>query len=150
MTNKEYSFRVIGYNETPYNEENRPPSQNYKAPDVRGRIVFDDEYTDALRYIERFSHIYVFFAFHKSEGWEPIVKPFLTDEMKGLFATRINRRPNPLGMTIVKLVKRAGNMLEVEGVDMYDGSPLLDIKPYVPRFDHRKDANNGWLEDVSD
>lgn len=150
MTKKEYSFKVIGYIETPYNEGNRPPCQNYKAPEMRGRVIINEEYTDALRDIERFSHLYIFFAFHKSEGWDAIVKPFLTDEMKGLFATRINRRPNPLGMTIVKLIKREGNILEVEGVDMYDGSPLLDVKPYVPKFDYQPDANQGWLEDASE
>ena len=146
--NDEYAFKAIGYIETPYNEDNRPPCQNYKAPDVRGKVVFDEEYTDALRDIERFSHLYLFFVFHKSEGWESIVTPYLTDEKKGLFATRINYRPNPLGMTVVKLMKREGNVLEVEGVDMYDGSPLIDVKPYVPNFDYRPEANNGWLEDI--
>jgi tRNA-Thr(GGU) m(6)t(6)A37 methyltransferase TsaA len=147
---EEYAFKVIGYIETPYNEKNRPLCQNYKAPHVRGRVVFDKEYADALRDIERFSHLYLFFAFHKSEGWESIVTPYLIDEKKGLFATRINRRPNPLGMTIVKLLKREGTVLEVEGVDMYDGSPLLDVKPYVSKFDYRPDANEGWLEDIKE
>ncbi len=79
-----------------------------------------------------------------------IVTPYLTDDRKGLFATRINYRPNPLGMTVVRLLKREGNILEVEGVDMYDGSPVLDVKPYVPKFDYREGANEGWLEDIEE
>jgi tRNA-Thr(GGU) m(6)t(6)A37 methyltransferase TsaA len=146
----DYLFKAIGYIETPYNDENRPPCQNYKAPDVRGRVVFDEKYTEALRDVERFSHLYLFFVFNKSEGWDAVVTPFLSDEKKGLFATRINRRPNPLGMTVVKLLQREGNVLDVEGVDMYDGSPLIDMKPYVPRFDYRPEADNGWLEDVEE
>jgi tRNA-Thr(GGU) m(6)t(6)A37 methyltransferase TsaA len=102
------------------------------------------EFSAGLQDIDGFSHLHLLYAFHYSDGYALRVKPFLDDQPRGLFATRHPRRPNPLGLSVVQLLQRNGNLLEVEGVDMFDGTPLLDIKPYVPDFDIRTDVRTGW------
>ncbi|MDY6932399.1 MAG: tRNA (N6-threonylcarbamoyladenosine(37)-N6)-methyltransferase TrmO, partial [Halobacteriota archaeon] len=104
-----------------------------------------EEYEEGLSDLDGFSHIILIFAFHKSNGFSLKVKPFLDDSVRGLFATRSPRRPNKIGMSIVNLIEIKGNILSVKGVDMIDGTPLLDIKPYIPEFDERDDVRTGWL-----
>ena len=87
------------------------------------------EYAEGLQDLEGFSHIFLIYTFHESQGYSLLVKPFLDDQLRGLFATRFPARPNPIGLSVVKLIARQGNSLEVEGLDMLDGTPLLDIKP---------------------
>jgi tRNA-Thr(GGU) m(6)t(6)A37 methyltransferase TsaA len=86
------------------------------------------------------------YFFHESSGFSLVIKPFLDDRLHGLFATRYPCRPNPIGLSIVRLLNRRDNILEIEGMDMLDGTPLLDIKPYVPEFDIRSDTHSGWYE----
>ena len=93
-----------------------------------------------------FSHVILIYALHRSEGYALRVKPFLDDVAHGLFATRYPCRPNPIGLSTVRLLSRRDNVLEVEGIDVLDGTPLLDIKPYVPDFDSRADARAGWYD----
>jgi len=102
------------------------------------------EYAEGLEDLEGFSHIFLLYVFHESSGYSLLVKPFLDDQLRGLFATRHPCRPNPIGLSVVRLIARQGNSLEVEGVDTLDGTPLLDIKPYVPDFDVRADTRTGW------
>lgn len=97
-----------------------------------------------LQDIDSYSHLHLLYAFHCSHGYALRVKPFLDDQPRGLFSTRHPCHPNPLGLSAARLVRRNENLLEVEGVDMFDGTPLLDIKPYVPDFDIRKDVRTGW------
>ncbi len=105
---------------------------------------------EGLRDIEGFSHIYLFYVFDRAGEPRLSVVPFLGDAERGVFATRSPRRPNALGMSLVRLVRRAGTVLHVEDVDILDGTPLVDIKPYVRRFDSRGDARSGWHEDVDE
>jgi tRNA-Thr(GGU) m(6)t(6)A37 methyltransferase TsaA len=93
-----------------------------------------------------FFHLILLYAFHCSSGYELRVKPFLDSQLRGLFATRHPCRPNPLGLSIVRLLRRQINVLRIEGVDVLDNTPLLDIKPYVPDFDVRSDVRTGWYE----
>jgi len=105
------------------------------------------EFEEGLQDIEGFSHIIVIYWFHKSEGYHLLIKtPCWDDKLHGLFATRSPHRPCPLGLTVVELVAREKNILEVKGTDAIDGTPLLDIKPYVPLIDERPVARPGWLE----
>jgi tRNA-Thr(GGU) m(6)t(6)A37 methyltransferase TsaA len=105
------------------------------------------EYEAGLQDLDGFSHIILLYYFHHADpGFELSVTPFLDDEPKGLFATRYPCRPNPIGLSVVRLVRREGRVLHVEGIDVLDGTPLLDIKPYVPSFDAPPDATLGWLE----
>jgi tRNA-Thr(GGU) m(6)t(6)A37 methyltransferase TsaA len=113
-------------------------------------LEIDPEYAPGLRDLEGFSHVWLLYRFHKSESYELLTKPFLDKEKKGVFATRYCRRPNNIGLSVVKLLSVKAGVLEVSGVDMLDGTPLLDIKPYVPRFDIRADARDGWFRTASE
>jgi tRNA-Thr(GGU) m(6)t(6)A37 methyltransferase TsaA len=109
-----------------------------------GQVEVYPEFSEGLQDIDSFSHLHLLYAFHCSHGYALRVKPFLDDQPRRFFSTRHPCHPNPLGLSVVRLVRRNENLLEVEGVDMFDGTPLLDIKPYVPDFDIRKDVRTGW------
>ncbi len=99
-----------------------------------------------MKDLDGFSHIILLYNFHLSRGFHLLVVPFLDSEPRGLFSTRAPKRPNSIGLSIVRLVKIDNGILQVQNVDMLDGTPLLDIKPYVPEFDHQVDVRTGWLE----
>ena len=113
---------------------------------ARGQILLEPEFVTGLKDIDGFSHIILLYVFHQSSGYDLEVQPFLDDQKRGLFATRYPRRPNPIGISIVQLLERHENRLEIANVDVLDGTPLLDIKPYMPDFDNRKDVKIGWYE----
>ena len=113
---------------------------------AKGTAEIYPEFAEGLQDLEGFSHIYLLYVFHESSGYTLLAKPFLDDQLHGLFATRYPFRPNPIGLSVVQLLTRKDNMLEIEGVDMLDGTPVLDIKPYVPEFDIRTDTHNGWYD----
>ena len=113
---------------------------------VVSEIVIDAKLTEALDGLEGFSHIILLYIFHQSHGYTLRVKPFLDDQLRGLFATRYPRRPNPIGLSVVRLLARQETILDIEGVDVLDGTPLLDIKPYVPDFDGSTETRTGWYE----
>lgn len=113
----------------------------------RGEIQVLPEYEAGLKDIDGFSHLILLYYFHRAKRYSLSVKPFLDDTPRGLFATRYPARPNPIGLSVVRLLERKGNILQIAEVDVLDGTPLLDIKPYVPQFDERKGATVGWLED---
>ena len=140
----------IGVIRTPYSEREGTPIQPPGAEGVAGRVEVDPAYAEGLRDLDGFSHVILIYVFHLSEGHDLTVVPFLDDEPRGLFATRAPRRPNPLGLSVVRLERVAGRVLHVAGVDMLDGTPLLDIKPYVPAFDGPTGCRTGWLEKAAD
>jgi tRNA-Thr(GGU) m(6)t(6)A37 methyltransferase TsaA len=135
----------IGVIHTPFKRKKDAPIQSFKSKAI-GRVEVFKKYHDGLGDIEGFSHLILIYKFHKSKGYRLKVKPFLDDELRGLFATRYPRRPNQIGLTVVKLLKRKGNTLFVTGIDVVDGSPLLDIKPYVSAFGPKEKIRIGWLE----
>lgn len=135
----------IGIIRTPFTNKKEAPGRSLGSK-VRGRIVVHKKYQEGLRDIDGFSHIIVIFRFHLSRGYRLRLKPFSGNRQRGLFATRAPRRPNQLGVSVVRLVKRRGNVLEVEGVDMLDQTPLLDIKPYIPERIPRRSVRIGWLQ----
>jgi tRNA-Thr(GGU) m(6)t(6)A37 methyltransferase TsaA len=105
---------------------------------------------DGLKDLEDFSHIYLFYYFDRSQKTALQLKPYLSDNESGIFATRAPHRPNKLGMSLVRLDKIKGNVLYIRDLDILDGTPLLDIKPYIQRFDSRDDSKSGWQEDIQD
>ena len=111
---------------------------------IQGEIEIYENYAAGLKDTEGFSHLVVLFAFHLSEGFSLITKPLLDETLRGVFSTRSPHRPNPIGLTVVEVVERQGHILLVRGVDMIDGTPVLDIKPYTPR-DIKTDLRIGWL-----
>ncbi len=142
---KKITFTPIGKIHSPYDNIEDMPIQPTGAKGVEGTVEVDRKYIDGLKDLEGFSHIILLYHFHLSEGFSLLVKPFLDDEEKGLFSTRAPKRPNPIGLSIMKLLDRDDNILKIEGVDVIDGTPLLDIKPYVPEFDIIEVESTGWL-----
>ena len=139
----EFHLRPIGIIHTPFTDKSQTPIQASRSQ-AKGVVEVFTEYAEGLQDLEGFSHIFLLYVFHESLGYSLLVKPFLDDLIHGLFSTRYPARPNPIGLSVVKLISRKGNSLEIEGVDMLDGTPLLDIKPYIPDFDGRSDTRNGW------
>ncbi len=136
----------IGVIRTPFASLEGMPIQPGGARDVLGRVELRPDLAPALADLEGFSHIYLIYCFHKSQGFRLTVTPYLDDTPRGLFATRAPRRPNPIGLSVVELAGVAGNILTVRGIDVLDGTPLLDIKPYAPAFDAPLGAvRSGWL-----
>jgi tRNA (adenine37-N6)-methyltransferase len=140
--------RPIGIIHTPFKELENMPIQPSGAAGIPGTVELFPEFAEGLKDLDGFSHLILLYHFHESSGFKLTVTPFLDSRPRGLFATRAPKRPNPIGISIVKLVQIRECSLEVENVDILDGTPLLDIKPYVPEFDHQEDCRIGWLEQV--
>jgi tRNA-Thr(GGU) m(6)t(6)A37 methyltransferase TsaA len=140
------SMNPIGVIRTPFKTLEGMPIQPTGADQFNGQVVLDPRYEEGLADIEGFSHLFLIYLFHQSQGYQLKVKPFLDNQRRGLFATRAPRRPNPIGLSIVTLTHREKNVLHVGHVDVVDGTPLLDIKPYVPAFDAPAETSIGWLE----
>ncbi|MDI6840608.1 MAG: tRNA (N6-threonylcarbamoyladenosine(37)-N6)-methyltransferase TrmO [bacterium] len=137
--------RPIGIIHTPFKHKKDTPIQPLKSKAI-GQIELFREYEQGLDNIDSFSHLILIYKFHKSRGYQLKVKPFLDSKLRGIFATRAPRRPNQIGLTVVKLLRRKENILFVKGVDIIDGAPLLDVKPYVPDFGPKEKIKTGWLE----
>lgn len=135
----------IGLIHTPFKVRKGMPIQPFQSRAI-GRVEVFKKYQEGLKDIEGFSHIILIFRFHKSRGFKLIVKPFLDDKLRGLFSTRAPRRPNQIGISVVKLLSRKNNILTVKGIDALDKTPLLDIKPYVPEFAAKTKVKIGWLK----
>ncbi len=142
-----FTFKPIGVLYTPFKEPQGTPIQPAAASGAAGRIELRPEYGAGLQDLEGFSHLILIYVFHRCRDYKLQVTPFLDDRERGIFATRAPARPNPLGLSVVRLERIEGATLHIRDVDMVDGTPLLDIKPYVPQFDHRPGARIGWLED---
>jgi tRNA-Thr(GGU) m(6)t(6)A37 methyltransferase TsaA len=141
------SFRYlpIGIIHSPHKTTDGTPIQPTGAMGVEGSIKVFPEYVAGLKDLGGFSHIYILYHFHLSRQYSLEVKPFLDDQKRGLFATRAPSRPNPIGLSVVRLLEIENGNLRVQDVDVVDGTPLLDIKPYVPKFDIREVEKIGWL-----
>ena len=139
----EFIMKPIGVIHSPFTDKSRTPIQASRSRAI-GRIEVYPEFAEGLQDVEGFSHLILLYVFHHSSEYTLRVKPFLDDQWRGLFATRHPSRPNPLGLSVVRLLERRDNLLEIEGVDTLDGTPLLDIKPYVPEFDVRMEVSTGW------
>ena len=125
----QYVFRPIGIVRSPFTQLEKTPVQPIGAVDVPGAVVIDDEFTPGLQDLDGFSHIFLLYVFHRAKATGLRVKPYLGDEERGVFATRSPHRPNPIGLSLVRLVHCDSNVLRIAGVDMLDGTPVLDIKP---------------------
>jgi len=141
-------YSPIGTIRSPHTELSGMPIQPTAAEGIEGSVVMLPEYQDGLRDLDGFSHIILLYHLHKSQGYSLTVTPFLDTEERGLFATRAPKRPNPIGLSVVRLVSANENILHIKDVDILDGTPLLDIKPYVPAMRPHKHIRTGWLESV--
>lgn len=126
------------------------PIQPSAAKGVQGRVVIQAQFQSGLKDLDGFSHLILIYDFDRVEEYKLTVTPFLDDQERGVFATRAPLRPNPIGLSVVKLLKIQGNVLEIENVDVLDQTPLLDLKPYVPYFDRPERVRAGWIDRVKD
>lgn len=139
-------MKSIGIIHTPNTEKSLTPIQSSRSK-LKGTVEVFPQYTEGLQGLEEFSHIFLFYEFHRSdEEVSMLVNPFLDDRKHGVFATRYPNRPNPLGFSVVHLTSRHDNILLFTGADMLDGTPLLDIKPYIPDFDVFEVRETGWFK----
>ncbi|MGM0596470.1 MAG: tRNA (N6-threonylcarbamoyladenosine(37)-N6)-methyltransferase TrmO [Myxococcota bacterium] len=136
----------VGIIHTPFKERKGMPIQPAGGKGIKAQIRIFSEYEAGLKDLEGFSHIYLLFHLHRSEDFKLRVFPFMDEEKRGVFATRAPNRPNPIGLSIVKLQKVEKNIIHIENVDILDETPLLDIKPYVAEFDDNVPTSIGWLE----
>lgn len=142
----EFRYKPIGVIHSPFKEPKGTPIQPSGAKGVDGKVEVFPQYAEGLKDLEGFSHVILVYHFHLSKKPSLIAKPYVDTETHGVFATRSPSRPNPIGISVVRLVGVEGNMLHVRDIDAVDGTPLLDIKPYVPAFDAKKAEKIGWLE----
>lgn len=152
MTSKKIIFEPIGIIHSPLKSREDIPREKLIDPhgfdDVVGEVEVFREFEPGLDDIDGFSHLFLSFVFHESLERNLYAHPPYDGKKRGIFATRSPHRPNPIGLTIVKLTGRERNILRVAGLDMYDGTPLLDIKPYTPR-DKKEDAAFGWFDGLN-
>lgn len=145
----EIGIRTIGIIKTSFESGTSVPIQSSKS-DIIGEVLIDNEFVDGLESLDLFSHAILLYWFHRASAPKLKIVPYLDKRERGLFSTRSPSRPNPVGISIVKLLRIEGNRIVFKGADMLDGSPLIDIKPFIPEFDCRPDANSGWLREFLD
>jgi len=141
-----FEFSPIGIIHSPYAEPAGVPIQGVFANGSTGTVEVFPEFSEGLTDLDGFSHIILLYRFHRVQGYSLMCRPFLDVHDHGVFATRTPRRPNPIGMSVVELLAIDGCTLTIGGIDIVDGAPLIDIKPYVPDFDVRSQVKTGWYE----
>lgn len=144
---QEWGMKPIGYIRSPYNDTEQVPKGLGARHEAEGVLEVLPEFEPGLQDIEGFSHLFLLWVFHSSEGCQLIGKTPADDRPHGVFATRSPRRPNPIGLTVVELLRREGNRLHIRGVDMLDGTPVLDIKPYLTGIPTER-LRRGWLAEA--
>lgn len=140
----------IGVIHTPFKEVKNMPIQPLAADGIKGHIELLPDFVPGLKDLEGFSHITLLYRFHRIVGYELEVIPFMDTENRGIFSCKAPKRPNALGISTVKLISIEGNIIHIEQVDMLDGTPLIDIKPFYPMYDNRENVRIGWLGKYGD
>ena len=138
-------FEPIGIIHTSFKETVGVPIQGALNPNTTGEVEIFKKFQKGLKDIEGFSHLILLYHFHLVENYSLVARPFLDDTPRGVFAIRSPNRPNPIGITVVRLLERKENVLRIAGVDMVNGTPLLDIKPYFPDVDAHNAEKTGWM-----
>jgi tRNA-Thr(GGU) m(6)t(6)A37 methyltransferase TsaA len=143
-------YRPIGIVRSPHETTTGTPIQPSRARGIEGTVEINEEYVEGLSDLDGFSHIILISHLHRASDFKLKVVPYLDTELRGLFATRAPSRPNPIGLSVVRLLGVDRRVLRIEGVDLLDGTPVLDIKPYVRDFDDQTEVRCGWLDEVRD
>ena len=146
MTEQPFQVTPIGILQTPYKDIQNMPIHPTGASGIPGKLILKPEFVEGIKDLDGFSHIYLIYLFHKAKAYQLTVTPFLDSEQHGVLATRAPKRPNPIGLSVVRLLSIKDNVLNLENVDMLDGTLVLDIKPYIPSFDQPQNVRIGWLE----
>ena len=143
---KRIHYNPIGVIHSPFKQLVGIPIQTAFSKDGAGTVELFPQFKQGLKDLEGFSHIILIYHFHKSKGYNLLCRPFLDKVKRGLFATRAPSRPNPIGLSLVRLQGINDNVLKVASLDVIDGTPLIDIKPHIPQFDSPKEVKVGWFE----
>jgi len=146
MTMTQIIFTPVGVVRSPFNEPKGTPIQPAAAKGIKGTVEIFPQYIDGIEGVGGFSHIILIYHFHLSGGYSLKVKPYMDNQYYGVFATRAPRRPNSIGISVVRLTNIEKNILHIQDVDIVNGTPLLDIKPFVPEFSANEEIKVGWLE----
>jgi tRNA-Thr(GGU) m(6)t(6)A37 methyltransferase TsaA len=146
MDKADIRFKPIGIIHSPFKEPRGTPVQPTAATGIAGTVEVFPEYAAGLKDIDGFSHVILLYQLHNVREFSLVVKPFLDKVTHGVFATRAPGRPNSIGLSVVCLLQVDGNILKIQDIDIVDDTPLIDIKPYVPQFDHRQPCKIGWME----
>jgi tRNA-Thr(GGU) m(6)t(6)A37 methyltransferase TsaA len=139
-------FEPIGLIHLPYKKPEGVPIQPVFSEETTAEIEIYPEFQQGLKDLDGFSHIILLYQFHKSKGYSLLCRPFLDTEERGLFSTRAPKRPNPIGLSVVEIIRIEKNIITIGSPDMVDNTPLLDIKPYVDAFDAKTKVKNGWYD----
>lgn len=150
MKESHITYKPIGIIYSGHADAEDTPSQPTYAKGFNGRAEIFPEYEEGLHDLDGFSHVYLIYHFHRAQSDKLTVKPPLQDTERGVFATREPSRPNAIGLSVVELLHRAGNILYLDRVDIFDRTPLLDIKPYISKWDQVETWSNGWLDEVDE
>lgn len=148
--NTTVTLPCIGVVISPFKDLENMPIQPVGAKDVEGKVQIMPQYREGLKDLEGFSHIYLLYHFHRAPKMKLLVTPYMDTEEHGVFATRSPLRPSHLGMSVVELLGVEGNELLIRGVDILDGTPVIDVKPYMPQFDNRDNVRTGWMQKDGD
>lgn len=142
----EVTYQIIGTIHSPFTDQDTTPIQSIFSG-VEGTLEVFPEYAEGLQGVEEFSHIHLLYHFHQANGFKLLQRPFVDgSKERGIFSIRHFSRPNPIGLSLVEVIGVEGNTVRVRGIDVLDGTPLLDIKPYVRQFDHRDEVKSGWVD----
>ncbi|MEA4856439.1 MAG: tRNA (N6-threonylcarbamoyladenosine(37)-N6)-methyltransferase TrmO [Solidesulfovibrio sp.] len=139
------AYRPIGILRSPFRDIQGMPIQPVGAIGVAGRVEVHADFAGGLRDLEGFSHVFLLYHLHRVTGYDLVVRPFLDNADHGIFATRSPKRPNPIGLSVLELAGVDGTTVHLRNVDVLDGTPVLDIKPYVPHFDVWQAGRVGWF-----
>ena len=142
-------YKPIGIIKSPFKNLEGMPIQPVGACGIKGEVRINKRYVEGLEDVKEFSHIILIYHFHRCEGYSLRVKPFMDDKKHGVFATRAPKRPNPIGLSVVRVDNVEDNVIHISNVDILDGTPLLDIKPYIPQIerDEEDDLCIGWFKE---
>jgi len=140
------TYTPIGVVRSPYAALDGMPLQTVAAAEVEATVELDARVHGALRDLDGFSHLWLLAHLHRVDCWTPEVVPFLDTRARGVLATRSPRHPNPIGLSLVELIAVRSGALRIRGIDLLDGTPVLDVKPFVPLFDTRADVRTGWFD----
>ena len=146
LKKKKIQYNPIGIIHSPFKQLVGIPIQTAFSKDGEGSVELFPQFKHGLKDLKGFSHIILLYHFHKSKGYDLLCRPFLDEVKRGLFATRAPSRPNPIGLSIVRLKGINDNILSISSLDIVDGTPLIDIKPYIPKFDSPSTLKVGWFE----
>ena len=138
-------FAPIGTIRTPFTDLKNMPIQPKGARDIEGQVVINPEFTEGLKDLDGFSHVYLIYVFHEAQRTSLTVVPFMDTVPRGVFSTRSPLRPNKIGLSLVELLGVTGNVVRIKGADVLDATPLLDIKPYIKAFDYVVESRSGWM-----